>query len=145
MKKVIIVDDEKMIRVGIQRSISWEAIGIDQVFLAADASQALKTIDKEHPEIMITDINMPDITGLELIKRARSFVPDLRIVLTGYDNFEYVRDSLRLAVNDFFLKPVDEDSLVNAIQKQILELENDKKKRAGVAETNYKYIQARTG
>ena len=129
MKKVIIVDDEKMIRVGIQRSISWEAIGIDQVFLAADAHQALELIHKEPPEIMITDINMPDITGLELIKRARSFVPDLRIiVLTGYDNFEYVRDSRRLAVNDFFLKPVDEDSLVNAIQKQILELENDRKK-----------------
>ena len=78
---------------------------------------------------MITDINMPDITGLELIRQARKLVPGLRvIVLTGYDHFEYVRDSLRLEVNDFFLKPVDEEVLVEAIQKQLRSLDETKEK-----------------
>lgn len=147
MKKVIIVDDEKMIRVGIQRSISWENLGVDRVFLAPDARQALDIISNERPELMITDINMPDITGLELIKRVRAFVPDIRIiVLTGYDNFEYVRDSLRLAVNDFFLKPVDEDALVEAIRKQLLELDAVRqRKQELLKQTTDSYKQALIG
>lgn len=147
MKKVIIVDDEKMIRVGIRRAISWESLGIDEVFLAADACSALDIIKEEQPELMITDINMPDITGLELIKRARGFAPDIRIiVLTGYDDFEYVRDSLRLAVNDFFLKPVDEDSLVEAIKKQMQNFEtSEKEKQSYLIQTADAYKQANIG
>ena len=67
---------------------------------------------------MVTDIQMTEMTGLELIKAARESVPELRvIVLTGFDNFEYARESLRLQVQDFFLKPIDEDDLFNAIEK----------------------------
>ena len=102
MKKVIIVDDEKMIRVGIQRSISWEAIGIDQVFLAADASQALELIHKEQPEIMITDINMPDINGLEFVKSLHN--KPLVIFTTAYA--EYAIDGFRVEAFDYLLKPI---------------------------------------
>lgn len=129
MRKAVIVDDEKMIRVGIKCAINWKELGISEVFLAAHARDALAIIEDERPELMITDINMPDITGLELIRQARKLVPGLRvIVLTGYDHFEYVRDSLRLEVNDFFLKPVDEEVLVEAIQKQLQSLDETKEK-----------------
>lgn len=74
---------------------------------------------------MISDIQMTEMTGLELIEAARKIVPELRvIVLTGYDNFEYARQSLRLQVQDFFLKPIEEDELARAVGKQVNYLED---------------------
>ena len=82
---------------------------------------------------MVTDIQMTEMTGLELIKAARESVPELRvIVLTGFDNFEYARESLRLQVQDFFLKPIDEDDLFNAIEKQIKELKEQEKQKSRI-------------
>lgn len=120
MYRVLIVDDEKMIRMGMKNAIDWKKLGVDDVFTAASGNEALKILKEEGPEIMVTDIQMTEMTGLELIKAARESVPELRvIVLTGFDNFEYARESLRLQVQDFFLKPIDEDDLFNAIEKQI--------------------------
>ena len=131
MRKAIIVDDEKLIRIGIQRTVPWESLGIDEVFLAANATETLDIIETHKPQIMITDINMPNITGLELISRVRHLVKNMKIiVLTGYDNFDYVRESLRLHVNDFFLKPVDEDELIAALQKAVRELEEDEERES---------------
>ena len=122
MYRVLIVDDEKMIRMGMKNAIDWKKLGVDDVFTAASGNEALKILKEEGPEIMVTDIQMTEMTGLELIKAARESVPELRvIVLTGFDNFEYARESLRLQVQDFFLKPIDEDDLFNAIEKQIKE------------------------
>ena len=108
MYKILIVDDEKMIRMGIKKAIDWESIGIGEVYTAATGKEALRIMQAYHPQIMVTDIRMTEMSGLELIEEARYVVPDLRfIVLTGYDNFEYARQSLRLQVQDFFLKPID--------------------------------------
>ena len=123
MYKILIVDDEKMIRMGMKNAIDWMKIGIDEVFTAASGNEALEILKKEEPQIMVTDIQMTEMTGLELIKAAREVVPELRvIVLTGFDNFEYARQSLRLQVQDFFLKPIDEDDLSDAIEKQLKEI-----------------------
>ena len=124
MYKILIVDDEKMIRMGIKRAIDWDAIGIGEVYTAATGKEALRIMQVYHPQIMVTDIQMTEMTGLELIEEARYVVPDLRIiVLTGYENFEYARQSLRLQVQDFFLKPIDEEDLTKAIQAQVHYLE----------------------
>ena len=134
MYKILIVDDEKMIRMGMKNAIDWMKIGIDEVFTAASGNEALEILKKEEPQIMVTDIQMTEMTGLELIKAAREVVPELRvIVLTGFDNFEYARQSLRLQVQDFFLKPIDEDDLSDAIEKQLKEikkLEDEEKEQA---------------
>lgn len=134
MYKILIVDDEKMIRMGMKNAIDWMKIGIDEVFTAASGNETLEILKKEEPQIMVTDIQMTEMTGLELIKAAREVVPELRvIVLTGFDNFEYARQSLRLQVQDFFLKPIDEDDLSDAIEKQLKEikkLEDDEKEQA---------------
>ena len=95
MIRILIVDDEKMIRMGIKKVIHWEELGIGQVFTAATAREALGLLEKHRPEIMITDIQMSEMTGLELIGAARRLQPKLKVlVLTGYDNFEYARQSL---------------------------------------------------
>ena len=120
MYKAIIVDDEKMIRMGMKQAVPWKNLGISEVFVAASGDEALNIIKEHKPEIMITDINMTEMTGIELIEYAREIVPRQRvIVLTGYDNFEYARCCLRLRVEDFFLKPIDEDDLAIAIKKQV--------------------------
>lgn len=125
MFKVIIVDDEKMIRSGIQNAIPWNSIGIEKAFTARSGEEALSVIREQKPDIMITDIKMGGMTGLELIDQAKKFVPEIRaLVLTGYDEFEYARQCIKLNVYDFFLKPIDEKILIEAIKKQVTFLES---------------------
>ena len=94
MYKALIVDDEKMIRMGMKKVIPWEQLGIGEVYTAASATEALDVLENYKPQIMITDIQMNGMTGLELIEKAKNIIPELRvIVLTGYDNFEYARQS----------------------------------------------------
>ena len=109
MYKALIVDDEKMIRMGMKKVIPWEDLGIGEVYTAASAAEALEVLDKNRPQIMITDIQMNGMTGLELIEKAKNIIPELRvIVLTGYDNFEYMHSAIRLRVFDYCLKPLSE-------------------------------------
>lgn len=125
--KVLIVDDEKMIRMGIKKVIPWNTIGIEEVFTAASGKEALEILEKEKIDIMITDINMTEMTGLELMERIRELTQNIRIiVLTGYDNFDYARQCLRLQVADFFLKPIDEQVLTDTIRKQVAAMERQK-------------------
>lgn len=141
MYKLLIVDDEKMIRMGMKAVLPWGSLGISEVFTAASGIEALDIIKEQRPEIMITDIQMTEMTGLQLIETAREVVPELRvIVLTGYDNFEYARQSLRLSVQEFFLKPIEEDDLEEAVQKQVAYLDEQK-----IEEKNLNLIQRTQG
>lgn len=120
MYKLLIVDDEAIIREGMKSLIPWEDLGIETVLTAASSREALRLIEEHSPQLVITDINMPEMSGIEMLEKAYAIVPDLRaIVLTGYDYFEYARDALRLHVQDFLLKPVNEELLYESVRKQI--------------------------
>ncbi len=137
MYKVLIVDDEKMIRMGIKKVIPWNSLGIEEVFTAASGKEALEILEREKIDIMITDISMTEMTGIELVEKIRDMTQNIRIiVLTGYDNFEYVRQCLRLQVADFFLKPIDEQVLTDTIRKQVTALDRQK-------ESAYREIRTR--
>lgn len=130
MYKVLVVDDEKMIRMGIKCGIPWGEIGVSQVYTAASAKEALAVIEEHHPEIMLTDISMTEMTGLDLIGKIRSENQEMRIlVLTGYDRFDYARQCLQMRVQNFLLKPIDEEELTNNIRQQIEELERERMDR----------------
>lgn len=130
MYKAIIVDDEKMIRDGIRDTIRWETVGVEEVYTAASGMKALDIIKEKSPEIMITDINMRRMTGIELIELAREMLPEIKVlVLTGYDDFEYARKCLRLQVQEFLLKPVDEKTLEKEISKLTQQLDGEKKRQ----------------
>ncbi len=134
MYKVIIVDDEFMIRNGIERVIPWKNMDVTEVFQAGGGKEALEIIDREHPDIMITDISMAGMTGIELIEEAKRRQPNIKsIVLTGYDDFSYAHQCLKLHVIDFFLKPIDEEILTKSIELVIKELKdrdsNDKQQK----------------
>lgn len=120
MYKILIVDDEKMIRNGIRETISWDELKVNEVYTAGSAKEALGLVCLHHPEIIITDINMREMTGLEMIEEIRKINPNCRvIVLTGYDRFDYARQALQLRVQDFLLKPIDEYELTSCIKAQV--------------------------
>lgn len=122
--RILIVDDEKMIRMGIKNAMPREQMQIAEVYTAASAKEAAALIGKHKPQIMITDISMAEMSGLELVEQIRERDADMRvIVLTGYDRFEYARQALQLQVHDFLLKPIDETELQRSIMAQVAWLE----------------------
>lgn len=127
MFRLLIVDDEKMIRMGMKLGIQWDKIEISEVFVAGSTEEALYIIEENYIDILITDINMAEKSGLELIRLVKIKNENMRIiVISGYDKFEYARECVPLGVQDFLLKPVDENELMNIVSSQILELKNIK-------------------
>ena len=110
MKKlrVLLVDDEIMIREGFKRLFDWEAHDCEVVGEAADGMEALTQIDVLNPDIAIMDINIPIMNGLKVIQLSRIKHPDTAfVIVSGYDDFAYCREALRLQITDYILKPVN--------------------------------------
>ena len=98
----------------------WEQMQIAEVYTASSAGEAEELTREHQPEIMITDISMTEMSGLELVEQIRGEKNDMRvIVLTGYDRFDYARQALQLQVHDFLLKPIDEMELKKSILAQV--------------------------
>ena len=105
---VLLVDDEIMIREGFKRLFDWETHGCEVVGEAADGMEALAKIDALRPDIVIMDINIPIMNGLKVIELARIKHPEMAfVVVSGYDDFSYCREALRLQITDYILKPVN--------------------------------------
>lgn len=116
MIPVMIVDDEKLLRSLIIRSINWRDLDLEVVCEAADGEEALDAIEKHAPAIAIVDINMPFMNGLELTRIISERYPDMQvIILTGYSEFEYARDALRAKASNYITKPIDEAELTSAL------------------------------
>lgn len=110
MKKlrVLLVDDEIMIREGFKKLFDWEAHDCEVVGEAADGMEALAKIDSLQPDIAIMDINIPIMNGLKVIQMSRLKHPDTAfVIVSGYDDFSYCREALRLQITDYILKPVN--------------------------------------
>ena len=110
MKKlrVLLVDDEIMIREGFKRLFDWEGHDCEVVGEAADGMEALTKIDSLQPDIAIMDINIPIMNGLKVIQMSRLKHPDTAfVIVSGYDDFSYCREALRLQITDYILKPVN--------------------------------------
>ena len=110
MKKlrVLLVDDEIMIREGFKRLFDWEAHDCEVVGEAADGMEALAKLDALEPDIAIMDINIPIMNGLKVIQLSRIKHPDTAfVIVSGYDDFAYCREALRLQITDYILKPVN--------------------------------------
>lgn len=118
MKKVFLVDDEMAIREGIGKSINWNQEGFIYCGDASDGEVALPLIEKTQPDIVITDIKMPFMDGLELSRILRQKMPSVKIIiLSGHDEFEYAREAMRIQVTEYCLKPVSSQDLLNVLKK----------------------------
>ncbi len=106
--KVLLVDDEIMIREGFKRLFDWEAHDCEVVGEAADGMEALGKIDTLCPDIVIMDINIPIMNGLKVIELSRMKHPKTAfVIVSGYDDFSYCQQALRLQITDYILKPVN--------------------------------------
>ena len=108
MLKVLIIDDEAIIRRGLREIIDWREMGFEVVGEAGDGEIGLALIQSEQPDIVATDIRMPFMDGLQMIEH--SCLEGLKtrfLILSGYDEFDYARKAMKNGVKHFFLKPVD--------------------------------------
>lgn len=114
--KVFLVEDEMVIRRGIKNSIDWEKEGYIFCGEASDGELAYPMIIKEKPDILITDIRMPFMDGLELCKLVKKELPNIIIlILSGYDEFDYAKEAIRLGVTEYLLKPISSGKLLEAL------------------------------
>lgn len=122
MLKLMIADDEKIIRETIARIIDWETLGLRVIGVCKDGLEALDLIMDESPDICLVDIRMPGLSGLDLIERASASDPDMNfIILSGYGEFSYAQEAMRFGVRHYLLKPCDPDQIVDATRKTIEE------------------------
>lgn len=127
--KVMIADDEDIIRDGIRRSVDWAGLGLQVVTEAEDGEEALENALAHGVHIALVDLNMPIMHGIELMKKLREQLPLCKIVvITGHDEFTYAQESIRLQVNDYILKPADPKQLAQVLRGVRDELEKERQK-----------------
>jgi len=118
MFKVFLVEDEKVVREGIRRNVQWEQYGFQYTGDAADGELALPMIREIKPDLLITDIKMPFMDGLSLIKIVRKELPRTKIVIiSGYDDFSYAQQAIHLGVEQYLLKPIIKEKLVEMLNE----------------------------
>lgn len=127
MYRVVVIDDENIVRKGIRDLVNWEDIGLEIVGDAEDGQSGLTLIQEKVPDIILLDINMPKLNGIELSKMIRTNYPKIKIVMiSGYDEFNYVREALRLGIEDYILKPVTRVELEGLLRKLVHKLDEEK-------------------
>ncbi len=120
MLKMLIVEDERWEREGLAIFLDWESLGISVVETASDGIEGMDKALEMKPDIIITDIQMPGRSGIEMAKLIMEQLRDVRIVvLTGYDDFEYAREALRFGAVDYVLKPVGEEEMLSTMLKVV--------------------------
>ncbi|WP_274362802.1 response regulator [Paenibacillus thermotolerans] len=128
MMKIVIADDEYHIRTGIAEFVPWKELGAE-VLEAQDGTSALAVYEEAAPEILLLDINMPGMSGLEVARTIREHDPDVQIIfLTGYDDFDKAKAAISVQASDYLLKPVSYGELVEALRKAMDRIEEAKSK-----------------
>ncbi|MFD0712056.1 helix-turn-helix domain-containing protein [Paenibacillus sp. GCM10027626] len=124
MYRMMIVDDEHMIHLSLRKLVESSGLQITIAAEAEDGAEALQLLEETRPDIVVTDIRMPELDGLSFIEAALERKKGTRfIILSGYNNFEYARQAIKFGVADFLLKPVDPDQFLQALQQLYNELQ----------------------
>jgi two-component system, response regulator YesN len=128
--KVFFVEDEVVTREGIRDNVDWQANGFEFCGEAPDGEMALPLLRANKPDVLITDIKMPFMDGLQLSKIVREHMPWMKIIiLSGHDEFEYAQEAINLGVTDYLLKPVTVEKLHAALQKLALLLDKERREQ----------------
>lgn len=119
MYRVLLVDDEKIARIGLRTTFDWERHGFTLVGEASNGQNAMKWIQNQEIDILITDIAMPVMDGLELTRKTKELCPWVKVLLLScHNDFEYVREGIRLGASDYILKPtLNSDSLITVLNQ----------------------------
>ncbi|MDD3337572.1 MAG: response regulator [Lachnospiraceae bacterium] len=131
MKKVLIADDEQHICRLIENLIDWEKYNMEVAGFANDGNRAFKMCEELCPDFLITDIRMPGLNGIDLIKAMHDAFPHIQvIIITGYSEFPYAIQALKYRVVDYLLKPIEEEELIAALQKGLNLIEKEENYQA---------------
>ena len=118
MYRLVIADDEKAIRETIATFIDWESLDIEVVAVCKNGNEAYDAILDEYPDIVLTDIRMPGMSGLEMIQRLKNVGGNIEfIILSGYGEFEYAKKAMELGVDHYLLKPCNENEIIKVIEE----------------------------
>ena len=138
--KILIVDDEEEIRLGVIKKINWESYGFKVVGDAANGVEAWEKANNLKPDIVMTDIRMPFMDGLELGEKIQEIMPSTKIIIfSGCDDFEYAQKAIRLNVSEYVLKPINSENLIEILKrlKCKLDEEYDEKRNIQVLQRYY--------
>lgn len=136
MYKVLIVDDEELITDGMKLLVDWQALGFRVAGTAADGQSALDFIRRQPVDVLVTDVRMPEMDGLELISRLRGAGGAVKaVILSGYSDFHYAKQAIAFDVADYLLKPVEPEELGRTLAKLKAELDGEQRERVERRET----------
>lgn len=152
MYKLLLVDDEQIIREGLEQMINWEELNLVLTASCSDAITALDSMMDNMPDILLTDIRLPGMNGLELVNQAVSLHPMLQtIVLSGYDTFQYAQQAIKNGVMEYLLKPCSREELKSALgracnaidrqRKHVLYLYGERRKRIKTLVDSYNALR----
>lgn len=128
--KVFLVEDEIVTREGIRENVNWTAAGFEFCGEAPDGEMALPLLEKTRPDVLITDIKMPFMDGLQLCRIMRERMPEAKIIiLSGHDEFQYAQEAVRLGVTEYLLKPVGVQDLHQVLTKVAAQLDHEQAER----------------
>ncbi|WP_053943307.1 response regulator transcription factor [Kallipyga gabonensis] len=124
MLKVLLVEDENLIRRGLLYKTDWTELQCVVVGEAGSGTEGLAQIEALRPDIVITDIRMPDMDGLEMLRKGQDICPFYSIILSGYSEFDYAQQAIHLGVTEYLLKPLDENELKDCLKRIVAAHEN---------------------
>ncbi len=142
MYRVLIVDDDHLVREGLKNSVPWSCIGFESLFFASNGKEAMTLFEKYGHDLVLTDIKMPIMDGIELCKKIRQISNDTKIVIiSGYSEFEYAQKAISYDVFSYLLKPIEMGAIEEILKriKQSLDLET-KQKNENLIENISEYI-----
>lgn len=140
--KMLIVDDEPVIGKGLKLTIPWSESNVEVVGIAYDGMEALDFIQQKDVDIVLTDVKMPYMNGLELIEKAQLERQDIKfVVMSGYEEFDFARKAVKLGVKDYLLKPIKIDELMNVIHDLVQQIQSKRSKaKQSEKETRQKWL-----
>lgn len=127
MYKLMIVDDDPWVLQWLGESINWKDCGFSYIREAVNGYHAMALIDEDQPDIVITDIKMDKMDGIELLTQVREKYPGIRVILlSGYHEFEYARAAIKKGAVDYLLKPIEENELISLVKRTLMELQSER-------------------
>lgn len=131
--KVVLVDDEVEVIDAIEQRIHWDILGFEVVGSATNGVKALELVEKQQPDVVITDIKMPYMDGLELARRLNKEYQNIHIIIfTGFDEFEYAKEAVHLEVEEYMLKPINALELTECMKRLKKTLDKEREERLNV-------------
>ena len=141
--RVLLADDEEEIRTGISRKIDWPRLGFSLVGEAGNGEEALELAEQLRPDVVLTDIKMPFMDGLELCRRLRQSLPAAKLVVfSGFDDFEYARQAVSMGVSEYILKPINAPELTAVLTKLREQLDRQRLERRDMETLRRRYEES---